>query len=65
MKLFAGLAGAVLGAAAGWFLPRLLIPHPHEFDYLAILGWRVILTPAGALAGLLLGVIVVRTLPRP
>jgi hypothetical protein len=32
-----------------------MIPHPHEFDFLAIIGWRIVLVPLGAILGLVLG----------
>jgi hypothetical protein len=56
MRLVGALVGMTAGALAGWVLPALLIPRPHEFDFLAILGWRAVLVPAGALLGLLAGV---------
>jgi hypothetical protein len=65
MKVLAVVAGAALGAAAGWLLPGLLIPDPHEFERLAVLGWRAVLTPVGALAGLLIGVLAASIPPRP
>jgi hypothetical protein len=57
MKLVGALAGMTAGALAGWALPALLIPRPHEFDFLAILGWRAVLVPAGALLGLVVGLV--------
>ena len=45
MRLLAALLGMVVGALAGWLLPALLIPRPHEFDFLAIMGWRLLLVP--------------------
>jgi hypothetical protein len=50
-----GIVGVLLGATAGWLLPNAIIPHPHQFDFLAIIGWRMMLVPLGAILGLLLG----------
>jgi hypothetical protein len=58
-----GLAGVALGALAGWFVPLLLIPDPHEFEFLAIVGGRMILVPVGALLGLFVGLYATRTPP--
>jgi hypothetical protein len=55
--------GMVLGAAAGWWLPNVLIPHPHEFDFLAIMGWRVVLVPTGMLIGLAAGLLATKAPP--
>jgi hypothetical protein len=55
MRIFRGLIGAAVGATAGWFLPSFLTPHPREFDFIAILGWRMLLVPAGAIIGLIVG----------
>ena len=50
----------VAGAMAGWFLPSVLIPRPHEFEFLAIVGWRILLIPTGAIIGLIIGLRSVR-----
>jgi hypothetical protein len=52
-----------MGALAGWILPAVLIPRPHEFDFLAILGWRVVLVPFGAILGFIVGWAAGRTPP--
>lgn len=62
-RTLAGLVGTLLGATAGWWLPHALIPRPHEFDYLAILGWRIVLIPLGAILGLVLGLAVGKQIP--
>jgi hypothetical protein len=65
VKAVAGLTGAALGALVGWFLPSWFIPNPHEFEFLAVLVLRTLLAPAGALAGLVVGLLVWRALPQP
>jgi hypothetical protein len=55
LKLAWALAGAVAGALAGWLLPAVLLPNPHEFELLAVLGWRGALVPVGAVLGLIAG----------
>jgi hypothetical protein len=57
MRLVWALIGIIAGAIAGWFLPSALIPRPHEFDFLAIIGWRIVLVPAGAALGLIIGLV--------
>jgi hypothetical protein len=52
MQTLYRLAGAVLGALAGYLLPSLLIRNPQEHDFMALMGWRIILVPVGALVGL-------------
>ncbi len=58
-----GIAGLLVGVAAGWYLPKGMIRHPHEFDYIAILGWQVLMVPLGAILGLLIGLSIGK--PRP
>ena len=57
MRLVWALIGITAGASAGWFLPSVLIPHPHEFDHLAIIGWRIVLVPVGAILGLTIALV--------
>lgn len=58
-----GTAGLLVGAMAGWWLPNALIPGPHEFDFIAIIGWRTFLVPLGATVGLVLGLFVGKQRP--
>jgi hypothetical protein len=63
MRFVWALPWIAAGALAGWFLPSVLIPHPREFDFLAIVGWRILLMPTGAIIGLIIGLRSGR--PRP
>jgi F0F1-type ATP synthase assembly protein I len=56
MKALAGaIGGMVLGGAAGWFLPRLVISQPHEFEALGLLVLQTFGLGIGATAGLIIG----------
>ena len=55
MRVVRAVVGIAIGALVGWFLPAALIPRPYEFDFLAIIGWRIVLIPAGAVLGLMIG----------
>ncbi len=54
-RVLSGIVGMLLGATAGCYAPRLLIPRPHEFGLIGVLGWWMVLIPLGAIVGLALG----------
>ena len=56
MRILWGLVGAAAGGMVGWVLPAVLI-NPHELGALAILGWRMLLVPTGAVLGLIVGLV--------
>jgi len=56
MKAWVGaIGGMVLAGAAGWFLPRLLLSQPHEFEALGLLTLQAFGLGIGATAGLIIG----------
>jgi hypothetical protein len=63
MKRYLGAAlGLIIGAAAGYWLPFVLISHPGGSDLVAtmvdifaIMGLWLVLVPAGAILGLAIG----------
>jgi hypothetical protein len=71
MKRYLGATlGLLIGAAAGYWLPLVLIPRPRESDLVAsmvdifaVMGWWLVLVPAGAILGLTIGLYAAK--PRP
>jgi hypothetical protein len=56
MRVLAGaIGGAVLGAAAGWFLPAAFLTDPDPDAGLALLAFQGLGLSLGAMAGLILG----------
>jgi hypothetical protein len=56
MKAWVGaIGGMALAGAAGWFLPRLIISQPHEFEALGLLALQTFGVGIGATAGLIIG----------
>src|SRR4051812_27053297 len=50
---------------AGWVLPNLFFPRPHEFEGLALLGFKILGVGIGATVGLIVGGALVARFPRP
>ena len=56
MRVLAGaIGGAVLGAAAGWFLPTAFLAGPDPDAGLALLAFQGLGLSLGAMTGLILG----------
>ena len=41
--LLGAIGGMVLGGGIGWFLPRLFVSQPHEFEALAQFAFQAVL----------------------
>jgi hypothetical protein len=70
MRYLGASLGLFIGAAAGYWLPLVLIAHPRDSDLVtvmvdvfAIMGGWLLLVPAGAILGLTIGLYTAK--PRP